>query len=178
MPVEVGGDVLAGQGVELVGGADAAEEGALDGESQAAEQVVVAEQDEGERAAGSASEAQEHAQFLQGGGGVVLRVVEYEHEGHGLDVGEVFFECEQVGAAFEAGAFAELGEKDFEHAGGRERGLGDEQRQVGLGFEPAHPGFEQRAFPVPGVPSRTERPLLRASSISTKDRCHASPSLR
>jgi len=31
---------------------------------------------------------------------------------------------------------------------------------------------------VPGVPSRTERPLLRASSISTKDRCHASPSLR
>ena len=150
VPVEVGSDVLAGQGMELVGGADPAEDGALDGEAQAAEQVVVTEQDEGERAAGAASEAQEHAEFLQGCGGVVLRVVEDEHEGHGLDVGEVFFEREQVGAAFEPGTFAEFGQKDFEHAGGRERGLGDEQRQVALGFEPSHPGFEQRAFPGAG----------------------------
>ena len=109
-----------------MGGADPAEQGALDGEPQTAEQVVVAKQDKGKRAAAPDSESQEHAQFLEGGRGVILGVVEDEHESAGFDVGEVFFEGEQVGAAFEPGTFAELGEQDFEDAGGRECRLGDE----------------------------------------------------
>ena len=76
VPVEVGGNVLAWQGMELVDGADATEDGALNREPQAFEQVIVPEQDEGEGAALTAPKAQEHAEFLQGRCGVVLRIVE------------------------------------------------------------------------------------------------------
>jgi len=146
VPVEIGGNVFARQGMELMDGAYAAEDGALDREPQAFEQVIVSEQDEGEGAALTAPKAQEHAEFLQSRCGVVLCIVEGEHKGDGLNVGEVFFKREEVAAAFEARAFAELGEQDLKHPGGRKRGLGNEQGQVSFGFEPAHPGFEQRAF--------------------------------
>ena len=119
MPVEVGGDVLAGQRGEHGGGTHAGEEGALDREAQTAEQVFVAEQDESEGAALATPQAQEHADFLERRAGIILGVVESEHESERIDIGEVFFQDHEVGAAFEAGAFAELGEKDFENAGGR-----------------------------------------------------------
>ena len=48
--------------------------------------------------------------------------VEDEDEGDGIEFGQVFFEGEEVGAAFEARAFAEFGQDDFQDAGGGKRG--------------------------------------------------------
>ena len=143
VPVNVGGDLLAGQGLELVGGAHPREQGSLDGEAQGAEQVVVAQEDEGERAALASAQAKEHADFLKRRSRVVLRVVEDQEQGERVDVGEMFFQGQEVGAAFEVGALPEFGEQDFQNAGGRERGLGDEHGQVAFGIETAQPGLEQ-----------------------------------
>ena len=109
---------------EFGGGADAGEEGALDGKPEGAQEVFVAEEDESESAAGATAEAQEHADFFQGWVWIVLGVVEDEDEGGGIEFGQVFFEDEEVGAALEARAFAEFGQEDFEDAGGGKRGLG------------------------------------------------------
>jgi hypothetical protein len=128
------------------GGADAREQGSLDREAQGAQEVFVAEQDQGEGAAGAPSQAQEQADFLQGGSGVVLGVVEQEHEGDRIEIGEVLLEGEQVAAALEAGALAQLGQEHFEHAGGREGGLGDEQGQEPFGFEALGPSAGQGGF--------------------------------
>jgi len=151
VPVEVRGDVFAGQRSQGSGGTDATEQGALDAEAQAAQQVVVAQHDEGKGTAVSAAQAEEEAKFFEGRAGVVLGVVKDEHEGDGFEVGEVFFQQEQVGGAFEPGAFAEFGQEDFEDAGGGQRGLGDEERQEPFGFEPGEPGLEQRAFACAGA---------------------------
>lgn len=75
-----------------------------------------------------------------------MGVVEDENKGYWFEFGEVFFQEQEIGGALEAGAFAELGEQDFEDSCGREAGLGDEQRQEALGFETGHPAFEERAF--------------------------------
>ena len=146
VPVEVGGDVLAGEFDEPCGGADAGEEGALDGEAQAAEEVVVAEKDHGHGTAASASGSQKQADFFECGGGVVLGVVEDEHEGDGFEFGEVFFQKQEVAGALEAGAFTEFGEQDFQDSCGREVGVGNEQRQEAFGFEAGDPAFEECAF--------------------------------
>ena len=61
VPVEVSGDVFAREFRESRRGADAGEEGALDGEAQAAEKVVVAEEDHGHGASPSASGSQKQA---------------------------------------------------------------------------------------------------------------------
>ena len=58
-----------------------------------------------------------------------MSVVEDEDEGDGVELGEVFFEDEEVGTALEARAFAEFGQEDFEDTGGGKRGLSDEQGQ-------------------------------------------------
>jgi len=135
MPAQVGSDVLAGQGLELVGGTDAGEQGALDGETQAAQQIVVAQKDEAEGGALARPQPQKHADFLQDESGVVLGVVEDEQQGERVNVGEMFFKDQQIGASLEAGMFSEFGEEDFEHAGGRERGLGNEQTDAEIGAD-------------------------------------------
>jgi len=56
LPVEVWGDVVPGQRGEHGGGADAREEGSLDGEPEAAKEVFVARKDEGEGTSHAASE--------------------------------------------------------------------------------------------------------------------------
>jgi hypothetical protein len=75
-----------------------------------------------------------------------LGVVEDEDEGGGIEIGQVFFEDEQVGAALEAWAFAEFGQEDFEDAGGGKRSLGDEQGQKAFWLQGGHPVFEHGAF--------------------------------
>ena len=69
-----------------------------------------------------------------------------EVEGNRVELGEVFFEDEQVGAALEARAFAELGQDDFEDAGDGKRGLSDEQGQEAFWLQRGHPTFEHGAF--------------------------------
>jgi len=122
VPVEVIGDGFFWQWPEAGGGGDPAQQRSLDAEFEAVEKVVVSEQDQAEGASGPASEAEQQAQFLECGSGVVLRVVEDEHEGERFDPGEVLFECEQVGRAFEAAAFAEFGQQRFENAGEKNKG--------------------------------------------------------
>ena len=128
LPVEVGGDRGRGEGGSTAVALMREKRARWTERRRLPSRYSSPSEHEGEGAALAAAETQEHADFLQGGSRVVLGVVEDEHEGERVDVGEVFFEHEEVGAALEAGALAELGEQDFEHAGGRERGLGDEQR--------------------------------------------------
>ena len=92
LPLEVGGDGFAGQRLEVEGCADAREQRALDGKAHAFEQVFIAAKNEGEGGALLAAEAKEHADFIEGWGGVVLGIIEHEHEGDGVHVGEMFFQ--------------------------------------------------------------------------------------
>ena len=76
VPAEVAGEQLAWQRGELVGGADAREQGALDREAKAAQEVLVTEEHESKGVAPGCAETEEEADFLQGRGGIVLGVVE------------------------------------------------------------------------------------------------------
>ena len=75
-----------------------------------------------------------------------MSVVEDEDEGDGVELGEVFFEDEEVGTALEARAFAEFGQEDFEDTGGGKRGLSDEQGQEAFWLQRGHATFEYGAF--------------------------------
>ena len=118
----------------------------MDGKPEGAQKIFVTEEDESESAAGAAAESEQHADFLEGRAWIVLSVVEDEDEGDGVELGEVFFEDEEVGTALEARAFAEFGQEDFEDTGGGKRGLSDEQGQEAFWLQRGHPTFEYGAF--------------------------------
>ena len=114
-----------GPGLEAEVSAQAGEEGPVVTQLKGTQEVIVAEEDEGEGGLVGQVEAEEEAHLLQGGVGEVLGLVEHDDEGAMFEFGQGAFEALEVGLAAEAGSLAELGDERGQDAGAGEGGLGE-----------------------------------------------------
>ncbi len=106
---------------------------------EGAEQVVVAQEHEGEGGLIGQIEAEEESHFLQGGVGEVLSLVEHDDESAVLEFGEGAFQSLEVALATKAGGFAELGDEGGQEAGATQGGLGEGDDGEQTGIEGAQP---------------------------------------
>lgn len=141
--VEVFGEPCRGPGQEPEVAAESGVQGPLMAQAQGGQQVLIADEDEGEQGALGQVETEQEPDLLQGRGRVVLRLVEDEDQGAAFEFGQGLFDAGQVGLAPEARSLAEALDQAGQHAGATEGGVGQRQREMDAVVETAHPAADE-----------------------------------
>ena len=100
--VEVFGEPRRGPGQEAEVAAESGVQGPLMAQAQGGQQLLIADEDEGEQRALRQVETEQEPDLLQGRGRVVLRLVEDEVQGAAFEFAQCLLDAGQVGLAPEA----------------------------------------------------------------------------